>query len=51
MYLFSTQNYNIIKINYELLEFISKKVKNRHIINYIKVIKIRLLYFISIFLS
>jgi len=29
MYSFSTQNYNVIKINYELLEFISKMGKNR----------------------
>jgi len=27
MYLFSIQSSNIIKINYELLEFISKRVK------------------------
>jgi len=50
MYLFSTQNYNVIKINYELLEFISKRVKNRLVTNRTKVTKTRLLYNIPIFL-
>ena len=45
MYLFSTQKYNVIKINYELLAFISKRIKNRHVANRTEVTKTRLLYF------
>ena len=50
MYLFSIQSSNVIKINYELLEFISKTVKNRLVANSTKVIKTRLSYYIPIFL-